>query len=229
MLKVLPQLLDAQTVGALSAGLLALPAKQWEDGRHSAGEQARTVKSNLQLAHEHPLAEQVRKQVLAALDRSPEFLSTALPARVFTPRVNRYDPEHPAYGWHIDNAIRLRDDGLTVRTDLSCTVALTSASSFEGGELRVRDADAEHAVALDAGDAVIYPSCMLHEVRPVTRGVRLACFFWIQSLVPGDTERRLLQELDTQLIALRQRHGESDETTALTGVYHNLLRLWARG
>lgn len=228
MYTVLNTLLDRPAAVDAAAALRALAPADWQDGRGSAGPQARGVKSNLQLAHDHPAAVRIRQRVLGALDQSATFLSTALPARIFTPRINRYDPEHPAYGWHIDNAVRRRADGEQVRTDLSCTVLLSDPEDYDGGELVVRDADARHVIKLRAGDAVLYPSGMLHEVRPVTRGMRLACFFWVQSLVPVDAQRRLLHQLDTDLTALRSRHGESAETTSLMGVYHNLLRLWVR-
>ena len=228
MYAIIDQLLERGVALRAADALLHLPVAQWQDGRDSAGPQARQVKSNLQLAHDHPLATEIRERLLQALDRSPAFLSHALPARIVPPRINRYDPGHPAYGWHVDNAVRLRSDHMAVRTDLSCTVMLSDADSYAGGELAILDGDAHHRVRLQAGDAVLYPSTRLHEVRPVTQGVRLACFFWVQSLVPDDEKRRLLRTLDTNLLALRERLGESVETTALTGVYHGLLRHWAR-
>jgi PKHD-type hydroxylase len=220
--------LDPAVAARVASRLVTLPSSEWEDGRDSAGPQARQVKANLQLAPDHVLAQDIRQLVLQALDRSPDFLSRALPAKIFPPRINRYDPQHPAYGWHIDNAIRVRSDGQHVRTDLSCTVVLSDPQDYDGGELAVREGDVEHVVKLRAGDAILYPSGLLHEVRPVTRGMRLACFFWVQSLVPGDHERRVLHELDRNLTALRNRVGECHETVALLGVYHNLLRLWSR-
>jgi PKHD-type hydroxylase len=225
---ILKGLLAPEAAAQAVADLARLPAGHWEDGRASAGAQAAAVKSNLQLPHAHPLAATVRDHVLRALDASDTFLAHALPARILPPRVNRYDPAHPAYGWHTDTALRLRADGQTVRTDLSCTVMLSEPGSYDGGELVLQDGDVRHTVRLAAGDAVLYRSGVPHEVRPVTRGCRLACFFWVQSHVPGDTERALLQQLDRHLVALRNRHGETDETRGLMSVYHGLLRLWAR-
>jgi PKHD-type hydroxylase len=228
MYTILHGVLTPEAAASAAQALHALPLQAWADGADSAGSQARAVKDNLQLPHEHPVAVAVRQQVLVALDRSHEFLARALPARIFTPRINRYDPEHPSYGWHIDNALRLRPDGQSVRTDLSCTVMLSGPDDCEGGELLIREGDVQHRVKPQAGDAVLYRSGLLHEVRPVTRGCRLACFFWVQSHVPGDAERQLLHELDTHLSALRGSHGDCENTRALMGVYHNLLRLWVR-
>jgi PKHD-type hydroxylase len=227
MIHVLPQLLSTETVCQAQQRLSALPAADWADGQASAGPQARQVKSNLQLPHEHPVAQQIRAWVMAGLDQSAEFFSAALPLKVFTPRVNRYTPEFPHYGLHIDNAIRLRADGERVRTDLSCTVFLNDPQDYDGGELVTQDQETRHRIKLPAGHAVLYPGNTLHEVTPVTRGQRLACFFWIESMVRSEDQRRILFDLDMNLLKLRAQHGETPETTALTGVYHNLLRQWA--
>jgi len=227
MIRFLPELLSPDTVRQARELLLALPESDWADGRDSAGSQARAVKDNLQLPHEHPVAAQIRQWVLAGLDQSSTFFSAALPLKVFTPRINRYTPEFPHYGLHIDNAVRLKGDGQRVRTDLSCTVFLNDPDEYEGGELSAQDRDTVHRVKLPAGHALLYPGNTLHEVTPVTRGQRLACFFWIESMVRSDEQRRILFDLDMNLLKLRQQHGETPETTALTGVYHNLLRQWA--
>jgi PKHD-type hydroxylase len=150
-----------------------------------------------------------------------------LPKRVFTPRINRYSGRANHYGNHIDNAIRLLPGGHHVRTDVSCTVFLSDPDDYDGGKLTVTDTYGEHRVKLPAGHAVIYPGTSLHQVQPVTRGARLAAFLWVESMIRSDEQRRLLHELDMNLLQLRQRHGETDETTALTGTYHNLLRMWA--
>jgi PKHD-type hydroxylase len=227
MIRFLPQLLDPNTVREARDLLLALPESDWADGRGSAGPQARTVKDNLQLPHDHPVAAQIRHAVLGGLEASGTFFSAALPLKIFTPRINRYTPEFPHYGRHIDNAIRLRADGQRVRTDLSCTVFLNDPDEYDGGELSAQDRDTVHRVKLPAGHAVLYPGNTLHEVTSVTRGQRLACFFWVESMVRSDEQRRILFDLDMNLLQLREQHGETPETTALTGVYHNLLRQWA--
>jgi len=224
MLLTLPQLLMPEEVTHVTALLSSAP---WSDGRASAGEQAALVKNNHQLPHECEAAQQIRAMVLRGLDRSSTFFSAALPKRVFTPRVNRYGGATNYYGNHIDNAIRALPNGQKVRTDVSCTVFLNDPDDYDGGELTVADTYGEQMVKLPAGHAVLYPGTSLHQVQPVTRGHRLACFLWIESMVRSDEQRRLLFELDMNLLRLRQQHGESDETTALTGVYHNLLRRWA--
>jgi PKHD-type hydroxylase len=224
MLITLPGILSAADLQHIRAQLVNAP---WEDGRSSAGTQAILVKNNQQLPHECDAARFVRTLVLQGLDQSNRFFSAALPKRVFTPRVNRYAGGSNYYGNHIDNAIRALPNGSKVRTDLSCTVFLNHPEDYEGGELTVLDTYGEKSVKLAAGDAVLYPGTSLHQVKPVTRGERQACFLWIESMVRSDEQRRLLFELDMNLLSLRQQHGETAEATVLTGVYHNLLRMWA--
>lgn len=229
MITVLADLLSPLQL-ARARALLATAS--WEDGGQSAGVQARAVKNNQQLPHDCEAAGQIRAQVLAAAQAHPIFLSAALPHRFFTPRVNRYAGDANAYGLHVDAALRLKDmqgdEPLYVRTDLSCTVFLNDPADYDGGELCIQLGAHAQRVKLPAGHAVLYPATTLHEVTPVTRGERLACFFWVQSLVRGSEQRQLLHEMDLQLVALRQRHGECAQTTALTGTYHNLLRMWAQ-
>jgi len=225
MLLHLPDILTADEVRQAQALLAEAP---WGDGRTGAGDQARQVKNNEQLDHDCPQAQAIRAMVLRALDRSPLFFSAALPKRVFPPRLNRYGGDSNYYGNHIDGSVRyLPDTGQRVRTDVSCTIFLVDPTSYDGGELCIADTYGEQAIKLPAGHMVLYPGTSLHQVKPVTRGYRLACFFWIESMVRSDEQRRLLYELDMNLLALRQQHGDGAETTAMTGVYHNLLRMWA--
>ena len=228
MLLTLPDILSVDELVKAKALLVNAP---WADGRESAGPQAHGVKNNQQLPHDSEAAQAIRHMVLAGLNRSALFFSAALPLRIFTPRINRYAGQSNHYGNHVDNAIRLKDMGQGqtdyVRTDLSCTVFLNDPADYDGGELTVSDTYGTRGVKLPAGHAVLYPGTSLHQVTPVTRGERLACFFWVQSMVRSDEQRRLLFELDMNLLALRQQHGETAETTALTGTYHNLLRMWA--
>lgn len=228
MLLTLADILSADDLQSARALLRDAP---WADGRESAGPQARTVKNNQQLPHDCEAARFIRQRVLDGLNRSALFFSAALPLRIFTPRINRYSGEHNAYGNHIDNAVRLKatatGDTEYVRTDVSCTVFLNDPDDYAGGELTVSDTYGTRGIKLPAGHAVLYPGTSLHQVTPVTRGERIACFLWVQSMVRSDEQRRLLHELDMNLLALRQRHGETEETTGLTGTYHNLLRMWA--
>lgn len=224
MILTLPDLIDAANLRTVRALLHNAP---WQDGRESAGAQARRVKNNQQLPHDCAAAEHIRTLVLERLQKQALFFSAALPKRIFTPRVNRYGGAHNAYGAHVDGAVRMLPDGQRVRTDLSCTVFLSDPADYDGGELCIADTFGTHAIKLPAGHAVLYPGSSVHEVRPVTRGERMAVFFWVESMVRRDDHRRLLFEMDMALTALRTRHGESAETTALAGSYHNLLRLWA--
>ncbi len=203
----------------------------WIDGAASAGDQAQSRKHNQQIASTSTNSQQLQGLVLHALQREPMFLSAALPRRIFPPRFNRYRDAGEHYGAHIDNAVLRTGQGAGgaewLRADLSCTVFLCEPSDYDGGELVVHDRLGAQSFKLNAGDALLYPAGLLHEVRPVTRGQRIAGFFWVESLVPGEDRRRALFDLDMNLLSLRGRHGESDETMALTGVYHNLLRMWA--
>lgn len=225
MLLHLPDVLTSEELSQAQALLAQAP---WTDGRKGAGELARQVKNNEQLDHDCEAARSIRTIVLAALDRNTTFFSAALPKKVFPPRLNRYAGDSNFYGNHIDGAVRyVPGSGERLRTDVSCTLFLSDPADYDGGELCIADTYGEQSVKLPAGHMVLYPGTSLHQVRPVTRGERLACFFWSESLVRSDEQRRTLYELDMNLLALRQLHGDNAHTTALTGVYHNLLRQWA--
>jgi len=227
MLIHLKQLLTAEELAQARALLLAADAP-WLDGRRSAGEQALQQKNNEQLAQDSASAATLRALVLAALQRDVLFFSAALPKKIFNPLFNRYSGDTNHYGAHVDGAVlRSHATDQWVRTDVSCTLFLCEPEEYDGGELVVHDTYGQQAVKLPAGDAVLYPGTSVHEVRPVTRGARVASFFWIESMVRSDEQRRLLFDMDMALLALRQRHGEGDEATRLTGTYHNLLRMWA--
>ncbi len=200
----------------------------WEAGRETAGVQAAALKNNEQLAHESDAMRAIRQIVLQALDRHPTFFSATLPKRVFPPRVNRYQGDSNSFGAHVDNAIRFSPTtGQKIRTDISCTLFLAEPSTYDGGELLIHDPQGARSVKPAAGDAIIYPGTTVHEVAPVTRGTRLACFFWIESMVRDMAQRQLLFELDQTIIGLRNAQGDNPHTVALTGTYHNLLRMWA--
>ncbi|MFY1824553.1 Fe2+-dependent dioxygenase [Myxococcus fulvus] len=199
----------------------------WADGRITAGHQSGQVKKNLQLPEGSAAARELGELVLAGLERSALFLSAALPQRVFPPLFNRYDTSM-SFGSHVDNAIRrIPGSGQRVRTDVSATLFLSEPDSYDGGELVVEDTYGHHAVKLPAGDLILYPSTSLHHVTPVTRGARLASFFWIQSMVRDVSQRALLFDLDASITQLNQEVPKSPSLVMLTGVYHNLLRQWA--
>ena len=198
----------------------------WIDGRATAGTQAARAKINEQLPADSDHARALQSLVTGALEASPRFLAAALPRKLYPPQFNRYGGARNAYGPHVDNAVRFCGT-MRVRTDLSCTVFLAEPDEYDGGELVVHGAGEPQRVKLAAGHAVLYPGTSVHEVTPVTRGARLASFFWIESMVRGTAQRRLLLDLDDTITALRNAQGESPETIALTGTYHNLLRMWA--
>jgi len=204
-----------------------LDAADWVDGRVTAGHQSGRVKDNAQIPEDHPAAREIGDLIVAALQRNPLFISAALPARVFPPLFNRYAGGQ-AFGNHVDNAIRqAAGTGNRIRTDLSATLFLSGPSEYDGGELLVEDTYGVHAVKLPAGHMVLYPATSLHRVSPVTRGSRVASFFWIQSMVRDDGERTLLFDLDSAI--QRLSHDSPDHPSAVqpTAVYHNLLRRWA--
>ena len=203
-----------------------LAATDWVDGRQSVGSQGAQVKRNRQLAEGSPLALELGGIVSAALMANPLFFSSVLPLRILPPYFNGYaGGEH--YGPHVDGAIRAQRGGAALRSDVSCTVFLSDPDEYDGGELSVVDAYGAHDVKLPAGDAIVYPSTSVHQVMPVTRGERLASFLWVQSMVRDDWKRSMLFELDTNIQALRAKHGDGPELVGLTGHYHNLLRMWA--
>lgn len=228
MLLRLPALLTVDEIARAQA-LLADAA--WIDGRGTAGPQAAGVKDNLQLRPDTEATQALQAMVLAALNRSALFFAAALPKRILPPSFNRYGgSDNPGghYGRHVDQAVRRHPaGGAAVRADLSCTLFLADPAGYDGGELVVDDTFGTHACRLPAGDALLYPGSSVHQVQPVTRGVRLASFFWVESMVRSTEQRRLLFEMDRAIVGLRSRHGETDEAVALTGSYHNLLRMWA--
>jgi PKHD-type hydroxylase len=225
MMLHLKAVLDAEGV---ARGRELLQGGRWVDGRSTAGPQAARVKNNLQLASDSEEARALQALVLGALQKHPMFFSAALPKRVLPPLFNRYGGQHNTYGNHVDQAVRYHPaTGQAIRTDVSCTLFFSEPHEYDGGELVVQDTYASPRAKFAAGDAVIYPGTSVHRVEPVTRGERLASFFWIESLVRSDEQRRLLFEMDMALLRLREREGECAEAVALTGTYHNLLRMWA--
>ncbi|SCW94268.1 PKHD-type hydroxylase [Sphingobium faniae] len=224
MMLQIPELLSDTDVKQLRD---ALDRAAWEDGRATAGHQAANVKSNLQLPLDSPVAREWGNLILDRLGRTPLFIAAALPLRVLPPRFNRYEGGG-AYGNHIDNALfRTPGADAYVRTDISCTLFLNDPDEYEGGELVVEDSYGDHRVKLPAGDMIIYPGTSHHRVTPVTKGVRLASFFWTQSLVPSEIQRRTLFELDSAIQQLSADHPGHASISPLTGVYHNLLRQWS--
>ena len=204
-----------------------LDAAEWVDGGVTAGFESARVKNNTQIPEGSETAQRLGAMVLEALSRNLLFNAAALPARVFPPLFNRYENTQ-AFGNHVDNAVRqVRANGQRMRTDISATLFLAEPDEYDGGELVVDDTYGPHSVKLPAGHLVLYPATSLHRVLPVTRGTRVASFFWIQSLVREDAERALLFDLDVAIVRLRQQVGDNPGVLALTGVYHNLLRRWA--
>jgi PKHD-type hydroxylase len=223
MLLAIPNVLTPQQVAHMRE---RLEAGSWVDGRVTAGSQSAAAKNNLQIAEDDPLAQDLGTTILDALRTNPTFVSAALPLRVFPPLFNRYD-EGMGFGPHVDNAIRF-SQAARYRTDISVTLFLSEPESYDGGELVILDAFCEREIKLPAGHMVIYPATTLHHVKPITRGSRWASFFWLQSMVRDAARRALLFEMDRSVQALGAKLGAGDpDVIALTGGYHNLIRMWA--
>jgi PKHD-type hydroxylase len=224
MLLHVPEVLTRDQVSDIRA---RLEATQWVDGRKTVGPQGAQVKNNRQLPETSPVGQQLGDIILKALAAQPLFFSAALPMRTVPPLFNRYEGgEH--YGLHIDGSVRsVPGTAVRIRTDLSCTLFLSDPDDYDGGELTVVDTYGTHDVKLPAGDLILYPSTSLHQVQPVTRGVRVCSFFWLQSMVRDEAKRALLFEMDRHIQGLRQKFGDCEELVGLTGQYHNLLRQWA--
>ena len=225
MLIAIPDLLDAATLATVRA---TIDAADWIDGNATSGHQSALAKQNEQLPEDSAAAKAAGKLVLDALGRSPLFFAAALPLKVFPPLFNRYGVGQ-TFGVHVDSAIRIqRGTDFRIRSDLSMTVFLEDPADYDGGELVIEDQFGVQRVKLPAGHAILYPSSSLHKVEPVTRGRRVASFFWLQSMVRDDGARRILFDLDQSVQRLTGQLGGADRSVIeLTGVYHNLLRRWA--
>jgi PKHD-type hydroxylase len=224
MILRIPHVLTAEELRAIRE---RLASTTWVDGRVTAGHQGIKVKANQQLPEDGADARELGAVVMRALERNGTFMSAALPRHVYPPMFNRYD-EGMNFGSHVDGAIRqIAGTSLRIRTDLSATLFLNELGEYDGGELLIEEADGTRSIKLAAGDLVLYPATTLHRVTPVTRGERLASFFWIQSLVREDSERALLFELDRAIMELSQTvPSDTPAMLRLTASYHNLVRKW---
>lgn len=227
MLVTVPSLLDP---GQVAHARRLLEGAEWEDGRRTAGVQSSIAKCNQQLPQGSAAAREIGALISANLARNALFIAAALPKAIFPPLLNRYSgADGHGFGNHVDNAIRYLPDGEgRLRTDLSATIFLSDPEDYDGGELVIEDSYGAHSVKLGAGDMILYPASSLHRVEPVTRGERIGAFFWIESMVRDEGQRRLLLDLDVAVRSLAERLGDQKpEIVALTGCYHNLLRRWA--
>jgi PKHD-type hydroxylase len=224
MLLQIPQVLAAEQVAQFRA---RMDGATWIDGNVTSGYQSAQAKKNEQLAEESREARELGETIVAALGRNQLFFSAALPKRIFPPLFNRYRGGME-FGNHVDGAVRVHaPSGLRIRTDISATLFLAPPDEYDGGELLVEDAYGVQNVKLPAGDMILYPSTSLHRVTPVTRGARVASFFWIQSMVRDDAQRALLFDMDMAIVRLTRETPGNPALVSLTGCYHNLLRMWA--
>lgn len=224
MLVHVPDLFSADEVREMR---LRLETAEWQDGRATAGHRAALVKRNEQLPLDHPLTHTLGSRIVDRLGQTPLFIAATLPVRVLPPRFNRY-AGGDTYGAHVDNAIvPVPGTAERVRSDVSATLFLSDPDTYDGGELVIEDTFGQQRVKLEAGDLIVYPGSSLHHVTPVTRGTRYAAFFWTQSLVRADAQRRLLFDLDSAIQAIGGDHPDHASIDTLTGIYHNLLRQWS--
>lgn len=225
MLLHIPQVLTAEELAQCRA---VMDTADWKDGKVTAGQQSAKAKNNLQLPLNHPEHRTLADLVLRALGRNPLFNSAVIPLRVVPPLFNRYDPGME-FRAHVDNAVRPipGSGGMRIRTDVSSTLFLNDPEEYEGGELVIYDESGTREIKLPAGDMIVYDTTVLHSVEPVTEGSRLASFFWTQSMVRDESQRRVLFTLDQQIMDLRSRLPDDDPAIlGLVNVYHNLMRQW---
>lgn len=223
MMVHIPQVLNPEQVARCRD---VMERAAWVDGRVTAGHQSAKVKDNLQLPEGSPQARELGEMVIEALAGNPLFMSSVLPKQVFPPLFNRYDAGM-TFGPHVDNAIRaIAGTPMRIRTDVSSTLFISAPEDYDGGELIVEDTYGSHAVKLPAGDMIVYPGTSLHHVTPITRGSRIASFFWTQSMVRDAGQRALLFDLDMSIIGLSRDHPQHVSVVQLANVYHNLLRQW---
>lgn len=225
MLIAIPDILSRAEVAHFRS---VLDAAEWQDGRATCGAQSAETKRNAQIPMDSPVAPPLQGHIRAALLANPTWVSAALPQTILPPLFNRYETAQD-FGIHVDNAIRaIPGTGQRIRTDLSCTLFLSDPEEYDGGELLIEDSYGTQSVKLPAGHCVLYPATSLHQVTPVTRGARVASFFWVQSMVRDDARRTILFDLDQSIQTLAGRLALNDpEVVRLTGIYHNLIRQWA--
>ena len=226
MLVCVPNVLDAAQLVSVRERL-DRANEAWVDGRVTAGYQGAPVKFNQQVDERSAVALACQRIIVSALERNPIFISAVLPNVIYPPMFNRYG-EGMKFGAHVDGSVRLHPhDGRKLRTDVSATLFLTNPDEYDGGELQVEDTFGRHSVKLGAGDMVVYPATSLHQVSPITRGVRTSCFFWVQSLIRDDSQRALLHDMDNAIQRLNQTNADEIARRSLIGCYHNLVRQWS--
>ncbi len=226
MLVCIPKVLDASQIVSLRERL-DHANEGWVDGRVTAGYQGAPVKFNQQIDERSEVAHACQRIVVSALERNTMYISAVLPNTIYPPMFNRYG-EGMKFGAHVDGSLRIHPiDGRKIRTDVSATLFLTNPEEYDGGELLIEDTYGAHSIKLAAGDMVVYPATSLHQVAPITRGTRTACFFWTQSLIRDDGQRRLLYEMDTAIQRLNQTGADEVARRTLIGCYHNLIREWS--
>lgn len=219
---LIEQLLSKQEVREYRQTLDQVP---WNDGKGTAMGMAASVKQNGQADANNEEVINLTNRLLAKFGNTPKLISAALPHRIFPPCFNRY-LQGETYGFHVDAAImRMPNSNEVLRSDMSMTTFLSEKDEYEGGELVIQTESGEQRIKLNAGDAVLYPSSTLHQVTPVTKGMRVAAITWMQSLVPDAHMRETLFSLDQSIQALLANPAVTrEELDRLHHVYHNLIR-----
>lgn len=221
MLVILPRLLSFQEVDRI----LALSEKgEFQDGKRTASPAIRHLKNNLQLDKASTATQEIDRIFMGGLSRSVTFKQSALPKRVLSPIISRYEPGME-YGQHVDADIVGTSN--PVRADLSVTLFLSDPGSYDGGELVLVTPLGEQKVKLPAGDAIVYTTSSPHRVARVERGARLAAVSWVQSLVRDDAKREIICDVQTAMDRISKVSADSEEARLLFKTRANLLRMWA--
>lgn len=221
---ILSQAVPTSTLDALSGAMSDLT---WRDGKETAGRTAKRVKVNEQADLTSAAGQTITKAIGSALKSHPVFKAAARPRRMSKLLLSRTE-NNGRYGAHIDNAL-MGKGAARMRTDLSFTLFLSEPDSYDGGELTVHTTGATQSFKGDRGDLVLYGSTYIHEVAPVTRGERLVCVGWVESLVADEAKRSMLFDLENLKVSLRGQLPEgAGELLMLDKTIANLLRMWAQ-
>ena len=216
---VIGNVLTGAEVTALREAIATL---SFQDGRATAGRYARGVNMNEQAAKSDALRVVLTKAT-DALHKNEVFRSVARPRKIVRSQISRHEPGMD-YGAQVDDAIMAGS-----RTDLSFSLFLSEPESYEGGALIMEDAVEDRRFRPDPGDAVVYPTSVLHRVEPVTRGQRLAVVGWVQSWVRDPAQREVLHDLDVAASGMFASQGKTPDFDRLSKARMNLYRMWAEG
>lgn len=195
----------------------------FQDGKLSAGLTAQSIKNNVEVPAHHPQMQELNEIVMGKLVREPEYRAICWPKRISAPIYARYEAGM-GYGEHVDDPVM--GGSSMYRSDISLTIFLSPADSYEGGELAISHAFGQQNIKLDAGSVVFYPSSSLHSVAPVTAGIRDVAVSWVQSTIRDASKRSLLYELNQAREILIEQQPDSPACAKVCNSFNNLVREW---